>query len=185
MRSDEELVRALWGGDTAAFDELYDRYSRRLFGYMCRFVEPSEAEDLLQEVYVALLRNRQLDLTSGRLGGWLFTVARNRCLSSRRQRARLELTASQPEGACNHDLDEELAHRQRAAVVQRAVDELSEAHRDALLLHALGDLTCREIAAAQGVPEGTVKSRLHYALVAVRRRLGEDAPTAKEARPCD
>lgn len=173
--SDEALVSAIRAGDLQAFDVLYARYSARLFSYVLRLVgDRAVAEDVLQDVFMTVLRDRGARLQPGRFGGWLFTVARNRCLtelrSERRRAARSEAAPApnavmaSPEGA--------VVSRQ---LLGAAFATLSPEHADALLLKELGGLTYREMARVLDVPEGTAKSRLHHAIHAVRDWLrGEE-----------
>lgn len=166
-RSDEELVEALRDGDTAAFDELYRRYERRLFGYLRRLVdERSLAEDLFQDVFFTVLNDRTYDPQRGRFGGWLFTVARNRCEAERRRKKVREdkTPAAQPAAAADVDA---------ATRVRAAMADLPEAQRHLLMLKQVGELTYREIASMLGVAEGTIKSRVHAATRAFRQRLAE------------
>ncbi|MCX4242628.1 RNA polymerase sigma factor [Paraliomyxa miuraensis] len=171
-RSDEDLLEAIRSGDLRAFDELYARYERRLFGYLRRMVEDRDlAEDLLQDVLLTVIRDRSYDATKGRFAAWLFTVARNRCLEHRRRLAVREAAKPPPSPAApSPDLEESVG---RLQAVRAAMTELSEAERHLLLLKQVGELTYRELADIHGVPEGTIKSRLHAATKAFRRRLAE------------
>lgn len=168
--SDEELLEAVRGGDLRAFDVLYLRYERRLFGYIRRMVDDRNvAEDLMQDVVLTVLRDRSYDPSRGRFGAWLFTVARNRCLQLKRRRAVRERELPVPEAAVP---DPELTtdrHRQ----VRTAMASLTDAQQQLLMLKQVGELTYREIADIHGVAEGTIKSRLHAATKAFRRRLVE------------
>src|SRR5262249_24856543 len=147
-----------------------------LFGYLLRTVrDRAVAEDLFQDVVLTVLRDDAVDLRPGRFAGWLFTVARNRSLdhlrARDRQREKLRDAAADPRPPPRSpeelsEVGEELA-RLRAALAS-----LSEAHQDALMLKQVGRLTYRQIAELQSVPEGTAKSRLHFAIRAVRRVLG-------------
>lgn len=173
MTSDEDLLIAVRAGDLAAFDVLYARYERRLFGYVRRMVGDRErAQDLFQDVLFTVLSDTTFDPERGRFGAWLFTVARNRCLQLQRQaeqrgaKEHLVDTTSTPEGDPDAQVD-----RQRK--VREAMAGLTEPQRQLLLLKQVGELTYREIAAALGVAEGTIKSRLHDATRALRQRLVE------------
>lgn len=177
--TDEDLVLALRGGDMGAFDRLYARYEQRLYGYIRRIVgEAAVADDLFQDVFLTVLRDRSYDPTRGRFAAWLFTVARNRCLAGQRldrHRDALREQAGvhlQPAPAA----DPELRHGQ-VARVHAAMAALPEPQRQLILLKQLGDLSYREIAALLGVAEGTIKSRLHAATQAFRRLLTPGGPT--------
>lgn len=173
--SDEALVAALRGGELAAFDVLYQRYAARLFGYVRRMVDDdATAEDLLQDVILSVLQPGGFDETRGRFGAWLFAVARNRCLDLRRAAARGAARA--PLLAASVDREHAPDERRRNAV-RTAVASLPEAQQQLLLLKQIGGLTYREIAEVHGIPEGTVKSRLHAAVEAFRQalaRIGEE-----------
>lgn len=177
MLADEELLTAVRAGDVRAFDALYQRYERRLFGYIKRSVGDLQvAEDLFQDVFFKVVADASFDPERGRFGAWLFTVARNRCQQHQRQLAQ--------RGAKDHLVDttpapaadpEEAVGRQRQ--VEAAMAGLTEPQRQLLLLKQVGQLTYREIALALGVAEGTIKSRLHDATHALRRRLADHGGT--------
>ena len=171
--SDEELLDALRAGDLAAFDALYARYERRLFGYIRRSIpDRDRAEDLFQDVLFTVIADRTFDPSRGRFAAWLFTVARNRCAEQARRAeqrgAREHLVRAPTESP---EDPESAVDRNRQ--VRAAMAELPEPQRQLLMLKQVGELTYREIAAALGVAEGTIKSRLHDATRALRARLVE------------
>jgi RNA polymerase sigma-70 factor (ECF subfamily) len=172
--TDEALVRRLRDGDMAAFDALYARYERRLFGYVRRMVADTQhAEDLFQEVFYTVLTDRSYDPAKGRFAAWLFTVARNRCNQDLRKRQRRDakdrLVAAVAEGQTGDPAEE---HARRSPV-QVAMGSLDEPQRQLLMLKQVGELTYKEIGTLLGVAEGTIKSRLHEAMKQFRRRLAE------------
>lgn len=180
LASDEELVAALRAGDLAAFDRLYDRYARRLYGYLRRMLsDAARADDAFQEVFLVVLRGAGAGATGfdparGRFAAWLFAVARNRCRADLRQGlARAELLgqaggelANRSDASPERQLDD-------ARRVQAAIAALPEEQRQLILMKQLGELTYREIADLLGVAEGTIKSRLHAATLALRQLLAE------------
>lgn len=168
--ADEDLLEATRQGDLRAFDQLYTRYERRLFGYIRRMIgDRDQAEDLLQDVLLTVIRDRSYDPSKGRFSAWLFTVARNRCLQQRRRaevRERAPRLPSEPVA----DPEQRVARTQQ---VRSAMAGLTDAQQQLLLLKQVGELTYRELADIHGVAEGTIKSRLHAATQAFRRRLAE------------
>lgn len=176
-RSDEDLVLAIRSGDTDAFCALYHRYDKRLFGYIRRYVSQRErAEDLLQEVFVTVLEDRGLDPRQGKVGAWLFTVARNRALNVLRDASRAakgDRAWHSVEGCGDGpgSPEERVAKGQSLMRADDALQALPNEQREALLLRHLGELSYREIAELMAVPEGTVKSRVHHALRALQQRL--------------
>lgn len=169
-RTDEALILAVRKGEIRAFDELYRRYADRLFGYLLRYVrDRAEAEDLLQDVFMTVLRDDALDLRPGQVGGWFFTVARNRALSRvRRRRTEADhLERTEPPSPVEPP-DVNAERRELVARVELAVEGLPQPQAEALMLKVVGGLTYAQIAHVQAVPEGTAKSRLHHAIRAVR-----------------
>lgn len=183
LASDEELVHALRGGDLAAFDRLYDRYARRLYAYIRRMVlDPAHCDDAFQEVFMVVLRGQGADAPGfdparGRFAAWLFAVARNRCLADRRQglarAALLNQKSHRPEPSAEASPERQLDDARR---VHAAMAALPDDQRQLILMKQLGELTYREIAELLGVAEGTIKSRLHTATVALRQLLAEGDP---------
>ena len=165
-RSDESLYRALVDGDLRAFDVLYERYEAPLFGFLRRQLnDATEAEDVLHEAFMAVLREREAGKSARSFKAWLFQVARHLCLNRVRTRQRsakasdgvavlmevAQLTA-QPEQA--------LQHRQTADALKVAVSKLPPQLSELYHLRA-GGLSYEELSDVLGVPLGTVKSRMH------------------------
>jgi RNA polymerase sigma-70 factor (ECF subfamily) len=174
-RTDEALVAALRAGELMAFDVLYERWARRVLGYVRRFVEDGEvAEDLLQDVLFTVLADRSFVPGRGSFAAWLFAVARNRCLDARRsaERRRRRERAEHDAVAVAHGPSE------RDVGVRAAVATLPDAQQELLVLKQVVGLSYREIAHLHGVPEGTVKSRLHEAVQAFRRALARAGETS-------
>jgi RNA polymerase sigma factor (sigma-70 family) len=185
MRTDEDLLLDVRRGDTSAFDDLYQRYSRRLYGYIFQMIRSRDlAEDLLQDVFMAVLSDRTYEPRIGQFGGWLFTVARNRCLTHRRsaerQTERLRELVSIDESSCAPSPEGQAEHTQELETLYAALSSLPALHQDVLLLKQLGELTYKQIAEIQAVPEGTAKSRLHHAIKALRGLLGEKIGSTME-----
>ena len=172
-RSDEALYRRLLSGDLAAFDALHARHARRLLGFIRAGLggDGAEAEDVLHEVFLAVLKEKEAGRAAVSLRAWLFEVARHLCLNRRRSAKRREaaVQAELPSAVGPTPADQVLAGHQRAQRLEVAVDRLPGHLGELYRLRASG-LSSQELAAALGVPEGTVKSRLHELV----RRLQED-----------
>lgn len=174
--------RPAWAGsrqddadDDAIVTELYRRYRTPLLSFVLRLTagDRQQAEDVVQETMVRAWRQAsQLDLASPSLMPWLVTVARRIVIDQgRRRRARPTETGDQMlENVPAADTTEDLL---RKVVVVEAMQALSAAHREILNETILRDRTVNQAAEALGIPVGTVKSRVYYALRALRLVLAE------------
>jgi RNA polymerase sigma factor (sigma-70 family) len=161
-RSDRELVARVRRGDEAAFEALYETYHRNLLSF-CHHMLGSreEAEDVLQHTFIAAYRHlRARDDIVG-LKPWLYTVARNRCLSV--LRARREHVALDDGHAAVEGLAAEVDRRDDLRLLVRDVQRLAPDQRAALVLFELGDHSHDEIAAVLGVRREKVKALVFQA----------------------
>ena len=173
MRSDEALFEAWVRGDVAAFDQLYARFERPLFGFILGYLkDPAEAEDVLHETFLAVLRQRGTGAGAQSLRAWLYQVARNASLNRLRAAGRAGRTleaAAREDPAAPAAPDARLEAQQRSQRLDRAVGALPEPMRELYALRARG-LSLEDLSHALAVPLGTVKSRLH----ALVKRLQEE-----------
>lgn len=174
-RSDETLYQQLLEGDLRAFDALYERYERPLFGFLRRqLANAAEAEDVLHETFLSVLKDRSGARTLRSFRAWLFQVARNLCLNRARSSRRSAL-AVERDGTIELaplSPDAVLERRQTADALAAAVAKLPAPMAELYHLRA-GGLSYEELADVLRVPLGTVKSRLHEL---VRRLRDEVAP---------
>jgi RNA polymerase sigma-70 factor (ECF subfamily) len=176
-RSDDlALVERCRRGDLAAFEELYRAHAGRLYSVACRMVgNPADAEDLLQEIFLAA--HRKLDSFRGEsaLGTWLYRLATNLCLDHLRSRAARtnQLTdALDDEPALADASSRGLADRTLSRMdLERALAQLPEGCRAAFVLHDVEGLEHREVAEVLGIAEGTSKSQVHKARLRLRTLL--------------
>jgi RNA polymerase sigma-70 factor (ECF subfamily) len=174
---DLALVERCRKGDLGAFEELYRQHAGRLYSVACRMVgNPSDAEDLLQEIFLAA--HRKLDSFRGEsaLGTWLYRLATNLCLDHLRSKAARtsQLTgALDDEPALSDSSSRMLAERTLTRMdLERALQQLPEGCRAAFVLHDIEGLEHREVAEALGIAEGTSKSQVHKARLRLRSLLG-------------
>jgi len=170
-REEQQLVEGLLAGNEDAVRALYARFARPIFTLGFRLLgSPEAAEELTQDVFLTAWRKAaRFDATRGRLSTWLMTIAHNLAVDRLRRetgvtRPTLVLVDEVPEVAA---ADEDPLLERDAAV--RALQALSDAERKLLVRAYFGGLTAREIAQADGIPLGTVKTRLRTALIKVRR----------------
>lgn len=163
------------GGEDAIITALYQTYRAPLMTFVLRLTggDRQRAEDVVQETMVRAWRQAaKLDLTEPSLMPWLATVARRIVIDDKRRKsARPAETGDEMlENAPAADNTEDLL---RKMVVAEALQALSAAHREVLNETILRDRTVNEAAEILGIPVGTVKSRVYYALKALRVVLAE------------
>ncbi len=156
-------VAAAAGGDVDAFATLVRFYQQPVWRYLQRLVgDDSLAEDLTQEVFVRVFHGLDTFAGRSRFSTWVFSIARNTGVDALRRRDRRPRVVG--------DVSVDVAGSSdpaRGLELDAALEELSLAHRDALLLVEVFGLSYREVADMTGTAEGTIKSRVHGA----RQRL--------------
>jgi RNA polymerase sigma-70 factor (ECF subfamily) len=170
--TDEALFERVRGGDMPAFDELYKRYARRLLRYTARYLGAGpDAEEVFHDAFMATLKSPDVDFSEGSFGGWLFRIARNRCLNRIRGDARARRTlASVPPPPPVEAADVTFERQATSSALDAAIDKLPAAMRELWDLRSAG-LTYEEMATALAVPVGTVKSRAHALVVRLRKDM--------------
>jgi RNA polymerase sigma-70 factor (ECF subfamily) len=194
--SEEEarLVERLVARDERAFNTLVKAYERRVFALVLRMIgNRAEAEDLAQEVFVQVFKAVGSFRGESKLSTWIYRIAINLCknrtkyLKVRHSGEQDELEALQervPMGQGTHSNvahidrpDDMMAGKQVEHIVQQAILQLEPTFRECLVLRDVEELSYEEIGAITGLPEGTVKSRIHRARAQlkelVERALGE------------
>jgi RNA polymerase sigma-70 factor (ECF subfamily) len=200
--SDAELMLAFRDGDARAFEMLVGRHQRGIYNFILRSVrDQSRAEELLQEVFLRVVRAKDRYERTAKFTTWIYAIARNLCVDeSRRARFRdhKSLDAKRPgrdgeEGgtllsklpAADVPTDEAADAPVLRKRMSAAIDALPDDQREVFLLRQMSGLSFREIGETLGVPENTIKSRMRYALEKLRehlRDLDADAPAGAPAR---
>jgi RNA polymerase sigma-70 factor, ECF subfamily len=175
---DATLVNRLLQQDVSAFEQLYDRHSRAIYGLVLRILQQAgTAEEVVQDVFLQLWRNAgQYDSLRGPFLPWLFTLARNRALDtlrlrSERQRRREEQTDELPPVALAPEYETVLDEKRRAEKVRALMAALYPQQRRAIELAYFEGLSHTEIAAALSAPLGTVKSWIRNGLLRLKEGL--------------
>ena len=171
------LVERCRAGDLAAFETIYRTHAGRLYSVACRVLgNPTDAEDLLQEIFLAAHRKLETFRGESALGTWLYRLAMNLCLDHLRSRATRSGQVTDPlddEYGLDDSGSRRLAERTVARMdLERAMAQLPEGCRTAFVLHDVEGLEHREIADILGIAEGTSKSQVHKARMRLRAMLG-------------
>lgn len=189
QETDENLMVRFGRGEAAAFEFLYRRHEARVFRYLQRNVKSeAAANDLMQEVWFAVMRGAANYQPTAKFTTWLFTIAHNRTVDMIRANQRLQsLDAgddADPEASsplerlaieAKLEPPAQVQSQDEAAALLNAIAQLPAEQRAAFLLQAEGDLSVEEIADATGSNFETVKSRLRYARAKLRQLLWEYA----------
>lgn len=186
---DAKLFQAFQNGDHQAFETLLKRHERGVVSFIFRQVgNYDRAQELGQETFLRVIRNADGWTPSARFRTWLFTIARNLCIDeARRARHRQsdsldEQIYEDSDGATGVDRlqDVDALNPEQAPVrsefrirMQKLLHALPDEQREVFCLRHFEDMRFTEIAKLQGISENTVKSRMRYALAALREALAD------------
>ena len=154
-------------GDRDALGGLVREHYSQVFRFCARRLGDDLAQDAAQETFVTMQRSIKRYEGRSTFPTWLLGIAHNHCRNMARKRKMdpvpLATWLEAPDPTAQNPIDRE--------ALRRALAQLSEEHREVVLLHEVEGLRYAEIAEITGVPEGTVKSRLHHAFQHLRRHL--------------
>lgn len=170
-----DLLRRVAQKDEPAFRRLYNSVSRRVYAFaMHHLHDATAAAEVVGEALYEVWRRPEAFRGDAKFSTWVLGIARHKMLDRMRSKApehedideHLELADTQALEGFEH-----LAQRQRSAGVATCLDKLGEPHRECLYLVYFEGLSVAEVGAVQGVPEGTVKTRLFHARANIKRCL--------------
>ena len=174
---DAELLSRVGRGDEAAIEQLYQRYGGSCYALARRLLNDAGlAEDVVQQVFLALWQGSSYDPARGAVSTWLLSVTHHKAVDMVRRESRRRALSSSDEtmaelAATTPTPDDEAWRLLRADRTRAALRSLSAEHREVLLLAYYGGYSQREIADMTGLPLGTVKSRTLAAMNKLRDRL--------------
>jgi RNA polymerase sigma-70 factor (ECF subfamily) len=198
--ADEVLLQAYRAGDVRAFERLVARYEKPIWNFLRRFVaDAATAEDLLQEVFLRVVKSADEWRGAAKFSTWLYTIARN--LTVDQSRRAVHRNAASLDGPAHagsdstatlHDrlpspdrrADDLASDRETKRRIDEAVAALPAEQREVFLMREVMEMPFAEIATAVGASEPTVKSRMRYALEKLRAalvELGGEPPSAAES----
>lgn len=175
LQSDADLLTRVAAGDEAALEGLYQRYGAACFALSRRLLDDTGlAEDVTQQVFLALWQGHSYDPARGAVSTWLLSVTHHKAVDAIRREGRQRKVASHDpliELAAAPAPEDEAWRRLRADRTRAALRTLSAEMREVLLLAYYGGYSQREIADLTGLPLGTVKSRTLAAMNRLRAEL--------------
>ena len=187
-RTDEELVALTVGGDVESFNQLVVRWERPIYALAYRVIgREEEARDVVQETFLRAFRGLANFRGQAKFSSWIYRIALNLCRDWIRRERRARVSQA-PEGVDLAELVSEqgpvesiedlVARNDMSRTVARAMQELPEEQRTAIILKEYHGMTFQEIADLQGCPLSTVKTRLYQGLSVLRRHLREQGHEA-------
>jgi RNA polymerase sigma-70 factor, ECF subfamily len=178
--ADEEVMQLVADGNPRAFELIYDRHGGAAFSLAYRMVgNRVTAEDTTQEAFLSIWRSRvRYDRSRGSVRTWVLGIVHHRAIDALRRGGVHDRRQETIEGAeerfeAPERTEVEVARRDEAAGVRRALEALPEDQRRTIELAYFGGFSHTEIAELLGEPVGTVKGRMRLGLDKLRRRLGE------------
>jgi RNA polymerase sigma-70 factor (ECF subfamily) len=187
---ERRLIRRLKQRDEAAFREMVQTHQQQVYNLIFRMLgNREEAEDLAQEVFVTVFKSIDSFRGESRFSTWLYRVTVNHCHNRFKYLARRQFHDAQPLEAADRkgahlgpgarvslhaeisEPDKVLAGKELERVIQREIEALDEEHRLMIVLRDIQGLTYQEITTITQLAEGTIKSRLHRARMALKERL--------------
>lgn len=187
---DTELVRRFKTGDVSAFTAIVERYQDRVYSQCLRWLgSPALAEEVSQDVFLALYRSLERFRGDARLSTWIYRVVINHCKNKRMYRNRRHMDRHEPLEGTRTNADPDAPVRQLPSndpgteaatstseaerIVQEGLMRLDPEQRQIILLRDIQDLSYEEISEILDLPRGTVKSRLHRARATLAGVLSE------------
>ncbi len=175
--TNEELMLRVQKGNLAAFEALYERFHKQLYSFIFRFVkERTLAEDILQETFLRILRDRKTYRKSSHFLAYLFTIGRNLCLDALKKWEKKHVISNQQDylktardikkGPLDIMEDAEISK-----TLQKEIDSLPPDQREILVLSKYSGLTYEEIAQIVGSTSTAVKQKAYRALLSLRQKL--------------
>jgi RNA polymerase sigma factor (sigma-70 family) len=186
--NDEDLMAHFQAGTVDAFNILVERYSERLLHYIYRFLgDMRRSEDLLQETFLRVYRNRHAYRRIAKFSTWLYTIAGNLARSEYRKRKRQRTYSLHSVNRDNEEYEMEIpdesfspdTHTESTIqdrFIQEALNEIPPSFREVVVLRDVQQLAYEEIAEITGLPMGTVKSRINRGRTKLQELLRDIYP---------
>ncbi len=179
--TDEDLIFAFQEGEMLAFEEIVKRYKDSLMNFVFRFLgDMSESEDIVQETFLRVFRNKRAYKKIAKFSTWIYTIAGNLAKTELRKRKKRNLYSVSDIGYDDKDFeisDETLSPESETntsmseEIIQQEIQQLSPKFREVIVLRDIQELSYEEISKIIKVPLGTVKSRVNRARLRLQDKL--------------
>ena len=181
-QSDEELIAAYQRGDAKALTMLFDHYKKPILNYALRIVgNRADAEDVTSDVFIAVMTKKETYQPKAKFSTWLFTIARNFCISKLRKKKNIFSLWMQGSDSGEYELldvpdtepraDHRLKEKEMTAHVKKAIEKLPETQREALVLREYQNLSYEEISQILNCSLENVKVLIFRARERLRQEL--------------
>jgi len=179
--SDEDLIEKFQRGDLYAYELIVKRYKDQLLNFVYRFLNnQEEAEDVVQETFLRVYRNRHAYQRVAKFSTWIYTIAGNLARTELRRRHRRRFFSLSSLGVEDkeYEISDEMLNPEQHTntvlseeIIQREINKLSAKFREVIILRDIQELSYEEISKIIRVPIGTVKSRVNRARLRLQGRL--------------
>jgi len=179
--TDEDLIERFQAGDLYAFDLIVKRYKNQLLNFIYRFLgNTEEAEDLVQETFLRVYRNRTAYQKVAKFSTWIYTIAGNLAKTELRKRKRRRFFSISELGYNEKDYDisdeaynpeKDVDGRMKEKIIHSQISALSPKFREVILLRDVQQLSYEEISEIVDIPLGTVKSRVNRGRLKLQEKL--------------
>ncbi|HDQ45306.1 MAG TPA: sigma-70 family RNA polymerase sigma factor [bacterium] len=179
--SDEELILRFQGGDLYAFEQIVRRYKEPLINFVYHFLgDRVDAEDVVQETFLRVYRNKHLYRNIAKFSTWIYTIASNLAKTELRRRRRRRLFSISQMGFDNRDYDLPSGDAtpegivdggMKESIIRKAIETLPTKFKEVVILRDVQEFSYEEIGEILDIPIGTVKSRVNRGRSRLQKKL--------------
>ena len=180
--TDEELIAKFQNGDIYAFEKIVSRYKDPLLNFVYNYLgNRIDAEDVIQETFLRVFKNKHLYRNIAKFSTWIYTIAGNLAKTELRRRKRRRVLSLSQMGYDNKDYDVPDVFSSPERIVQsdmkekeirKEIDDLPLKFREVVILRDVQEFSYEEISEILKIPIGTVKSRVNRGRLRLQKRLG-------------
>lgn len=178
LQSDDELVQSFLKGEESAFNELYRAYEKPLYSFILRYTgNRNAAEDLVQQVWMKVIKALPKYDERSKFGSWLFSIAHHCCIDAVRKKNPKQIEAFDNTPVLDKlpgekpNPEEELIQFEERGLLEKAIQMLPKEQKEVLLMRIYSDLPFKEISAVLNAPLNTILGRMHYAMKNLRQTI--------------